>query len=356
MSQSFCRRCKVERAIKKQSRAKADISGLLKEIPACQHEPSRQLAMAVVLMNYAERDPETRNQMIENDAIPYLLLAFDDSPESNRGVRSALALAIAYLLRSFYPRKIPSLTKDKKRAIFRILAYLRDSKKELAIDGVEISTQTLAYVAAQARNYFTLLGSSTESRGKLGGGSKSVVPSHGLQPERTFGAVKALGIETYVYFLGSTAMNHKLGAVMAIIKIAKECPTQRALMHNYGVATRLVDIVRSVVDEHMKIAAALALAYILPTLDSSILVSASGEARESLRILEARDRECITVNGVNISSQEMTWAIECLRNISSPNWNATTEGMDVMKLKNVGLMILSNLDLKVLYDERKVTE
>jgi hypothetical protein len=100
MREASCQNCRTEISIKRQRRETSDISGLLKELPACPNEPSRQLAIAVILMNYAEHDQDVRNQMIESDAIPYLLLAFDDSPECNREVRTALALAVAYVLRS----------------------------------------------------------------------------------------------------------------------------------------------------------------------------------------------------------------------------------------------------------------
>jgi hypothetical protein len=72
---------------------------------------------------------------------------------------------------------------------------LRDSKKEITLlkTGVAISTETLAYVATQARNYFTLSASSKDPEVNW----DVPVPSHGLKPERTFGAVEALGIETF---------------------------------------------------------------------------------------------------------------------------------------------------------------
>jgi hypothetical protein len=248
------------------------------------------------------------------------------------------------------------LNNDKKRAIFRLLDFLLDSKKEIVIGGVEKSTQNLVYVAAQARNYFKLLDSSKESMGASSSVSKNQVQSCAFQPERTYGAGETLGIETYVFFMGSKDINRKLEALMALRKIAKDFPTQRALMHNYGVATRLVDIVRSASDQQLKIAAALTLAYILPALDSSMLASASGEARESLRIIEACDVKGFNVNGVNISSQEAQMAIKSLREMSGPDRNAAADGLDVMPSKNLRSLILSNQDLRAFYHEKKVSE
>ncbi|CAB9501659.1 Kinesin light chain [Seminavis robusta] len=337
----------------------------LKAVSTCTDDPPRQLQLAVDLMKSVEHDANARECMVSMDSFHYLLSIFRDTSERDRELRTAVALILAYLLRSCYPQKIPALNKEKRQEIMRILDFLQDNKREIMIGGTEMSPQALIYVSSQARNYFNHIDAhDTRETRLVSSKSKATISGPAVKRDKNVG-LAAWSIEPYLHFLKSNNEERKLDAVVSLMKIAKTSPTQRALMHNYGIATRLVDIVFADGSAELKVAAALTLAYIMPGGDESASPRPFDETSEILRVLEACGGRDFTVNGVEIPSQELEWALDIFRRSASPNQVAkvdfarsgtTRESLtcddDVKQSKQ---MTTSNLDLEYLYREKDVT-
>lgn len=132
-----------------------------------------------------------------------------------------------------------------------------------------------------------------------------------------------MNIETAVFVLGSTNPQRKLSAAVVLMKYAKENDTQRALMQNYGVFARLLDILRieeTAENLQLKIVAALAIAFIVPMIDHFVLTPYGSELRDALAVLAPYSYSGTTVQDATISGQDVQWAKD--------NLNGSLEGLD----------------------------
>lgn len=312
----------VQRAA--QSRNMDDIGGVLEDLSSLYLDRETQLTLLAALMNRAEGQPQARDQMITLDAFEVLQSLYLQADKSDLELRTVVALAVAYLLRSCYPRKIP-LNPTKRRALLECLDFLKSGKTTALVAGIEVQRdeRNLLYLSNQARNYFTLL-DSQELREKRSQTSQTQMTSDVAVPSLKRGRSVlggALDIESSVFYLGSNELDRKLDAVLALLQIAKESPAKRALMHNYGVVTRLVDVIRIGHKKHtpLNTLAALTVAYILPSLDSSILSSSKNDILDCLKILELQGPGGISIREVELSAQEVKWASEILQEAAGMN-------------------------------------
>ena len=391
-----------------------DASALLDSLTTLVDYPNPEALIEnlVRLMTMAEKDPIARDEMLMADAFEPLLNVYEYCDSNSysqrrscqREVKTLVALTVAYLLRSCYPRNLPDVTatgSPKRRAVLNCLdTQLRDAKMDVIIGaqtGVEQSisfeVQLLAYIGNQARNYFTLVDRSMAGRegqqyddmGKL----DSKLPAAKGRPllrrgrTTTIGAA-ALQIECAVGSLGSSNPERKLDAALILMKYAKERATHRALMQNYGVFARLLDILRSSsegsttaaieendaisgIHHHLTVAAAMAIAYIVPTLeDRSIWISYKSELHTCLRLLEPYTQNTASRLGATLSGQEVEWAIGILRGFledqqdaaraKQSRWNAANpDGHAQKNHPAVSLQVdLENVDLEEVFRAKDV--
>ena len=379
-------------------------------------DPTTLLQSLERLMTMAEKDPTARDEMLMVDAFEPLLNVYEycDSNSYNqqgschREVKTLVALTMAYLLRSCYPRNLPDVTatgSPKRRAVLNCLdTQLRDAKRAVVIGAhagvnqrTSLEAQVLAYIGNEARNYFTLIDRSVaaqqDQQDDGGGKLDSKLPAATRRPQlkrgrtTTVGAA-ALQIESAVGSLGSPNSERKLDAVLILMKYARERATHRALMQNYGVFARLLDILRSSSEgpnataiekndeisgtyHHLKVAAAMTIAYIVPTLeDRSIWISYKSELHSCLRLLAPHTSTQSNASRLSatLSAQEVEWAIGILRDFledqqdaaraKQSRWSAANNP-DVNVQKNhpaVSLQVdLEKVDLEEVFRAKDVT-
>ena len=356
----------------KKLRYHANIIKFLLDSLAEGHETLSKMELALMLMHHAEQNPKARDEMIDFNALEVLVAVFKSHKDtaSDRELAMTAALTIAYILRSCYPRKVP-MTKPRRLAILDALNFLRDSKRDVILEEGEtiMRTKTLQSICIEARNYFVLIDSQEMRELKsqaYGVSGKKKTADENSKKEQEKQLEFALGhtvgtadinIESAVFYLGSADLNRKMDAVLALIRHAKEAPTQRALMQNYGVVTRLLDIVRSRDDktEKLRTVAALAIAFILPSVNDITMSGFEEQLKECLKILRCHSSRGQSLRSLEIYGQDLVWAIDSLaqrleQQEPAEQTEADHDGQDFATRSELSLQI----DLEELYQEKEV--
>ncbi|CAB9497438.1 Kinesin light chain [Seminavis robusta] len=325
-----------------------DLAALLSNLNPQKNDRATQLTAAATLMANAEKRKVFRERMIDLEAFEPLLLAYTQCNENDYKLRTAIALTVAHILRSS-PQKL-RMTLKQRRRIDGCLSFLRSSRKDVVLNGKTIVAESLLYLGNQARGYFEVISQRRQeskrllmSVGKNEDGMNEVVPAPSLtrvrssrpqeetvQVERpnpklqlpqttltrqsTVGGSSS-GIVSALFFLGSTEYDRRVDAAVALMKIAKESPTQRVLMHNYGLVPRMVDIVQSRdggESSKLRLLAAMTVAYVAPSSHHDLFLE-THDIQECTGVLLSHGNASVAVNDMVISNQELLWATENLR-------------------------------------------
>lgn len=294
-----------------------------------------QLTLVSKLLEYAQTNQELRDRMIALDVFEPLLWLYRQSEDSHYSLRAAIALTIAHLIRSSYQNI--HLAPRKLRTAEKCLENLQNITQGITLNGATVCVNTLTLLGKQAQNYLGLIqnqemreteliatqseGVGLTSNGGLGVRGLKKPPSitRRLRPTSLYRKRSAGGafnnIETTLICLASPDRNRRIDAVLSILRIVKDYPTQRRFMHNYDVVDRLMDLVHTEdpVGPQLQVLSALAVAYIAPSLKEWMLpVTKSSDLQDCMRLLAIHASQSIIHNSAEFSRHEIAWAAESL--------------------------------------------